>query len=291
MKTLFKAVLILFLFGVLVNLFGKYGILVAIVIACLIFLYFHAKKKGHFTDSSAESFVQIHPSSLAGGYYRSYHYDDIKFYPPVEMVSKVNKNLLRPGAEILLKPEPKNKYDNRAIALYVYNYQIGYLLRGTLQDMVHDYMAKKWPIKATLQSLNLIDGEYQGYITLSFYRKTEANQQNIKRLGYSDIDVHTIHPTNPDERPATPLTGKNIVFSGYFTIPIDEMMQMAVDVGATLKSRVSRNTQYLVVGEQSQSYVDENGMSSKEATATRLIEEGVASIKILSEKEFFELIN
>lgn len=243
-------------------------------------------KKEHSMISSTESSAQIHPSSLDGSYYRSYYYNDVKFYPPVEMVSKISKYLLRPGVEIILKPEPMNKYDNRAIALYICNNQIGYILRGTLQDMVHDYMDKNLPIKATLRSLMFVGGEYQGYFDISFYRKSDPKN---KRLGYSDIDIHAIQPSNPNKHPNTPLTGKAIVFSGYYTIPIEKMMQFAVDAGATLKSRVTKNIQYLVVGEQDQSFLDENGLSSKERTARKLIDSGEANIKIINEYDFLRL--
>lgn len=245
------------------------------------------------TDSSPKLFqaskgIPTHDStSLHGDYYLAYHYDDVKFYPPFEVVSKLNKKLLHAGATVILKPEPRNKYDNRAVALYVSGHKIGYLLRGTLQDMANDYIAKEWPIKATLISLKLVGGEYQGYITLSFYRKAE--ERSPKRLGYHDIDIHSIRPTSPESRPNTPLSGKNIVFSGYFSIPIDSVMQIAVDAGATLKSRVTKNTDYLVVGIQDQSFLDENGLSSKEATATKLNQHGEADIKIIDEKTFLGL--
>lgn len=257
------------------------------VIALLIgggLLYWGLRKKGYFKKKV------IHQYEIED-YVLAYSYDNVKFYPPLEMVSKINKRLLHPGVDVILKPEPKNKYDNRAVALYVSRHQIGYLLRGTLQDMANDYIAQNWPIKATLHSIRLVDGEYQGYINLAFYRKNEGMPDIQKRHGYQDIDIRAIQPTNPSVRPNTPLTDNNIVFSGYFTAPIDEMMQIAVDAGAVLKSRVTKNTQYLVVGTQDKSFVDENGMGSKEATATKLIRQGAADIKIIDEKTFLELAN
>lgn len=110
-----------------------------------------------------------------------------------------------------------------------------------------------------------------------------------KRAYYRNVDIHSIQPTNPDARPITPLAGKNIVFSGYFSIPLDQMMQMAVDAGATLKSSVSKKVNYLVVGEQDRRFTDENGMTSKSRTATKLIEQGEADIKIIDEKTFLKL--
>lgn len=242
-----------------------------------------------FTSSKPSHLNEKHTLSL-DGYHLAYHYDDVKFYSPNEMVSKIDKEILSPGVDIILKPEPKNKYDPRAIALYIGRYQIGYLLKGTLQDMVHDYMDKKWPIIANLSSIRLVNGEYEGRISLSFYRESQEIPPSAKRRGYQDIDIHSIHPTDPDAHPNTPLTGKDIVFCGYFDRPIDEMMQLAVDAGAILKSRVSKNTKYLVVGNQNPDFLDEDGKSSKEQTAAKLIEEGKANIQIISEYTFLKLV-
>lgn len=111
-----------------------------------------------------------HVVPVSGPHKMTYHYDDVKFFPPDDMVAKVDKDLLKPGAEITFVPEPENIHDDRAVALYIAGHQIGYLLRNRLQDMTNDYLAKGWPVKATLVSLKRVDGEYQGYLTLSFYR-------------------------------------------------------------------------------------------------------------------------
>ena len=100
----------------------------------------------------------------------AYHYDQVKFYPPIDMVKNVPGRLLKPGTSINLQTEPDNDYDPRAVALYVSGHQIGYLLRGTHQDMANDYMRHGRPVVAKLVSLDLIAGEYQGYISLSFYK-------------------------------------------------------------------------------------------------------------------------
>lgn len=107
-----------------------------------------------------------------------------------------------------------------------------------------------------------------------------------RRKGYSQIDIHSIVPADPDVMPNTPLTGKCVVFSGVFSVPIETAMQIAVDAGATLKSHVSKKVQYLVLGEQDWRFADENGMTSKQRTATKLNVEGQADIKIIDEETF-----
>ena len=110
-----------------------------------------------------------------------------------------------------------------------------------------------------------------------------------RRKGYAQIDIHSIVPTDPNAIPNTALTGKCIVFSGVFSMPIESAMQIAVDAGAILKSSVSRKVQFLVVGMHRPEFLDENGMTSKQRTATKLNAEGKADIRIIDEIEFQKL--
>jgi hypothetical protein len=224
-------------------------------------------------------------------HYLAYQYEDVKFYPIPEMVERGTPKNLYPGAEIQFKQEPDNENDNRAVALYISGKQIGYMLRGTLQDMCNDYIENRWPIKATLSSLEKNGGEYYGYVNLQFYRESKFQGDSTgKRLGYSDIDIKSIQPSTPDIAGGTPLAGKNIVFSGTFKRPLDEMMQIAVDAGAVLKTRVSKSTNYLVAGKQKEEFLDEDGLSSKEATAQKLIAQG-CPIVVIDEQTFLTMAN
>lgn len=225
------------------------------------------------------------PDVTSGNYYAAYHYDSVKFYPPYSIISKVKHELRPLGSDVILVTEPSNEHDDRAIALYISGNKIGYMLRGTLQDMVHDYFDQNLPVKASLEYLKRVDGEYQGRISLTFYRIGT----NPKRLGYSDIDIKSIKPTDPDAVPNTPLTGKKVVFCGYFDLPLEEMMQRAVDSGATLRAVVTKTVDYLIVGKNDGAFLDENGLTSKEATAAKLNEQGTADIRIIRESTFLEL--
>lgn len=295
---MFKFLLALLLLCILISFVIEYWVWILLTLVLLIGVYVFCLKKGYIkrpepnqstgknTAKNKGKLNLLNPTSSANSdYYLAYHYNDVKFYPPTKMVSKIKKKLLTPGAEVILKQEPKNKCDKRAVALYISGHQIGYMLRGTLQDMANDYIEQGWPIKAILSSLTLVNGEYQGYIHLFYYLKSTKP----KRLGYQDIDVHSIKPSNPDAVPDTPLRGKNIVFSGVFTLPLDEMMQIAVDAGATLKVLISKSTDYLVVGEQDTIFLDKDGLSSKEATATKLIQQDESNISIINEATFLAL--
>lgn len=102
-------------------------------------------------------------------------------------------------------------------------------------------------------------------------------------------DIHDFSPTNPSDIPDTPLTGKWIVFSGELNLLPEEAYQIAVDAGAILKTSISKKVDYLVQGYVEPRYLDENGWSSKQRTARKLIDSGEGKVKIIAEAEFLKL--
>ena len=83
---------------------------------------------------------------------------------------------------------------------------------------------------------------------------------------------------------------KNIVFTGELEI-IDKKsaMQQVVDLGATLKSSVSKKVNLVIVGKQDKSIVGPDGKSTKERKAYELLNNG-ATISILNETEFLKYL-
>lgn len=112
---------------------------------------------------------------------------------------------------------------------------------------------------------------------------------NPMRKRFETVDIKSIVPTCDSIDNASPLCGKNIVFTGTLSIPREEAMQLAVNAGAILKSGVSKTTNYLVVGQQDKALVGSDGRSSKEEKAHALNQSGKANIQIISEKEFVKL--
>ena len=73
------------------------------------------------------------------GYKLKYQYDDVK------LAISENFDCFKFGDEVIFKPEPENVYDDNAVAVYVDSgvnglVKIGYLFRGKLQDMFHDFI-------------------------------------------------------------------------------------------------------------------------------------------------------
>lgn len=102
------------------------------------------------------------------------------------------------------------------------------------------------------------------------------------------LSIHDVKPSSPPL--PGPLLGKSVVFTGELSIPRDNAFQLAIDAGAVIKSGVSVKTDYLVVGQQSQSHVGEDGISAKEKRADEINRSGKAHVEIIDEKVFFSLL-
>lgn len=68
-----------------------------------------------------------------------------------------------------------------------------------------------------------------------------------------------------------------------------DAQQIIADIGGFNQNGVNRETNFLVVGQQDYRIVGEDGMSSKQEKAIKLIEKG-ADLEILSEDEFLRSI-
>lgn len=274
--------------------------IIVIGVLCVFFLLFGPDKAKESGETSAprsdlcsaepprSSLEVLRPDTADGDFYRSWCPDDVKFYPPKEIISKLPNGIFIPGHVVVLKFEPNNPHDSGAVALYLSGHKIGYLLRGGLQDMVHEWSDKGWPVECFFVSIKKSHGEYQGYISLDFYRPVKDIPEEHRRLSYGDIDIKSFVPADPENIPATPLSGKKIVFCGYFELPLQDMMQKAVDSGATLRKVVTKTVDYLVVGSTNSAFLNEDGLSNKEVTASKLNDQG-ANIRIISEQTFLEL--
>lgn len=120
------------------------------------------------------------------------------------------------------------------------------------------------------------------------YRETEEYVR--KRWADKSTPPSQIIPKEIPTDESHPFYGKRIVFTGELSIERDAAMQMAVDVGALVKSSVSGKTDFLVVGQQDITLVGDSGISTKEKTARELNDSGKGHIQILSEQEFMELV-
>ena len=87
-----------------------------------------------------------------------------------------------------------------------------------------------------------------------------------------------------------PLYGKNVVFTGELSIDRKEAMQLAINAGASVKTSVSKKTDYLVVSIQDKALVGDDGISTKEEKAYELKKSGSCNIEIIDECTFMGLL-
>ena len=85
--------------------------------------------------------------------------------------------------------------------------------------------------------------------------------------------------------PNHPFYQKSLVFTGELSIDRREAMQRAVNVGAIIKTAVSRKTDFLVVGRQYNGPGGTATVSNKEEKARAILAEGKSRLRLLSERE------
>jgi len=102
-------------------------------------------------------------------------------------------------------------------------------------------------------------------------------------------DLQALHP-NLDADPTNPFYGKAVVFTGDLSLTREAAAEAVSALGASVKSGVSKATDFLVVGRQDVSLVGAKGHSGKELKAQQLNEQGKAQITVLGETEFLALL-
>lgn len=76
--------------------------------------------------------------------------------------------------DIKLVPEPDNRYNPNAVALYKGEYKLGYL-HGQTQEMVLEYLKHKdYLIKTSVYWLNPKNKKYKLAVRIAFYHKSDS---------------------------------------------------------------------------------------------------------------------
>lgn len=120
---------------------------------------------------------------------------------------------------------------------------------------------------------------YEGGYKASRTKHIAINKESQKIIG--DIEKH-----NPDSI----FYGKSVVFTGTLSSMIRaEAQKIIADIGGILGNIVTKDTDFLVVGQQDYKVVGDDGMSNKQEKAIKIIEKG-ALLEILSEDDFLRNI-
>lgn len=102
-------------------------------------------------------------------------------------------------------------------------------------------------------------------------------------------NISNIVPQTDHIDPNHPLYGKCIVFTGTMDIFRDDAMQLAVNCGAICKNSVTKETNYLVLGDLSYNPHLKGEKSRKQIQAEKYIIKGL-DISIISESVFMDMI-
>lgn len=95
-----------------------------------------------------------------------------------DLIGKTGKSL-----DIVL--EPGNEYDPRAVALYLEGKKIGYVHKGRLQDMIHDWIERGDEILCCLKRLTAEDA----YFLIGFYKDLDYFKgRTFKLIGVTKKD-------------------------------------------------------------------------------------------------------
>lgn len=121
--------------------------------------------------------------------------------------------------------------------------------------------------------------------------KVRNNMGKSKKPLFEKVRISDIHQTVDCIDHDSPLYGKSVVFTGQLSISREEAMTIAANHGAVVRSRVSKKTDFLVVGEQDMNLVGEDGLSNNEREAKTLNDNGQANITLLKEEDFLRLVH
>jgi DNA polymerase III subunit epsilon len=114
------------------------------------------------------------------------------------------------------------------------------------------------------------------------YRPSET-----KRI-YKAKDLTKIVDDPTKHNPESIFYGRTVVFTGALSSMVRaEAQQTIADIGGIIGNSVTKETDFLIVGQQDYRVVGDDGMSSKQEKAIKLIEKG-STLEILSEDDFLK---
>lgn len=103
---------------------------------------------------------------------------------------------------------------------------------------------------------------------------------------YKPQDLSKIVGDPAKHNPDSIFYGRTVVFTGTLSSMVRaQAQQLIADTGAILGNSVTKDTDFLIVGQQDYRVVGDDGMSNKQEKAIKLIEKGSA-LEVISEDDF-----
>ena len=138
---------------------------------------------------SKKSDTQFHFPTIIDHFYLYRTYIE-EVAVPQEHISKIIQGN---GLEFL--HEPDNIYDENALKIICKEVCIGYVYRGLIQDMIHDFQKKNLPIIAFYNGTKLRDDKIVYMYTISFYK--DLNLLHYKLFNLDKINLKDSYTNEP----------------------------------------------------------------------------------------------
>lgn len=132
---------------------------------------------------------------------------------------------------------------------------------------------------------------YDQKIILDKIRQSASNEifKKIRSARSKKTDLRTLVSTSNDFNPDNPFFMKNVCFTGTLSMIRKEAAQRVVDVGGVVQNGVTRQTDFLIVGDTSYSKNVKNGITGKMKKAINLKSLG-QDIDIIPETLFTDMV-
>jgi DNA polymerase-3 subunit epsilon len=138
-------------------------------------------------------------------------------------------------------------------------------------EIAEVYSIDDFPEKLKISVGQLYDGGY---------RPSQAKR------AYKPTDLTKIIGDPAKHNPGSIFYGRTVVFTGTLSSMVRASAHQTIaDVGGNIGGNVTRDTDFLIVGQQDYRVVGDDGMSTKQEKAIKLIEKG-SMLEILSEDDF-----
>ncbi|NLB52049.1 MAG: hypothetical protein GX808_03830 [Syntrophomonadaceae bacterium] len=128
-----------------------------------------------------EELLEVTPKVLPqelNGFPLAYNYANIKVC--IIRDNKPDYDKLKPYMPICFIPEPSNPYDPKAVIVKTGDTNIGYLYRGSMQDMVLDFLRRGDPIQSFISDIDKSTDTVQ--FSIGFYKEKREQSEYSKLI-------------------------------------------------------------------------------------------------------------
>ena len=170
------------------------------------------------------------------------------------------------GKPLIFKQEPENPHDEKAVAIYLNGVKIGFVYRGTIQNMVNDYIKRGWRVAGYLNkySINNSKATYK----IGFYKPLQILDSKTFSLTKvkKKIDEFTNRADNLSECEEGDILTVEYYDSEDSYIVFNDVYEEIGELPKSAAEFIMDDSYKKIVGILNQLKVDENGVSGAYVT-------------------------